>query len=294
MRRQIESMRELLDRSLRGDVQVKTEFEKDLWPVEVDPAQLELVILNLCVNARDAMPNGGIITIAARNQSKGPEPGTSGNLVALSVTDPGMGMPPEVLEHVFEPFFTTKEIGKGSGLGLPQVHGFAQQSGGSVKIESRVGEGTKVTLSLPRTQSRPAAVAPALPLEGASRGVEPMGSILLVEDDNEVAALVTEMLQELGYRVTRAAGAQSALGALADGREIDVVFSDVMMPGEKNGLDLAAEVSRRRPNLKILLTTGYAAGLISNPSKDVHVLRKPYDIRSLERALRTVLAGKSP
>ncbi len=121
-----------------------------------------------------------------------------------------------------------------------------------------------------------------------------MGSILLVEDDNEVAALVTEMLRELGYRVTRAAGAQSALGALADDREIDVVFSDVMMPGEKNGLDLAAEVSRRRPNLKILLTTGYAAGLISNPSKDVHVLRKPYDIRSLELALRTVLSGKAP
>ena len=294
LRRQIESMRELLDRSLRGDVQVKTEFEKDLWPVEVDPAQLELVILNLCVNARDAMPNGGIITIAARNQSKGPESGTTGDLVALSVIDPGTGMPPEVLEHVFEPFFTTKEIGKGSGLGLPQVHGFAQQSGGSVKIESRVGEGTKVTLSLPRTQARPATVAAAPPLEGASRSVESMGSILLVEDDNEVASLVTEMLRELGYRVTRAASAQSALGALADGREIDVVFSDVMMPGEKNGLDLAAEVSRRRPNLKILLTTGYAAGLISNPSKDVHVLRKPYDIRSLDVALRTVLAGKSP
>jgi hypothetical protein len=294
LRQHIESMRELLDRSLRGDVQVKTEFERDLWPVEVDPAQLELVILNLCVNARDAMPNGGIITIAARNQSKGPQSGTTGDLVALSVIDPGTGMPPEVLEHVFEPFFTTKEIGKGSGLGLPQVHGFAQQSGGSVKIESRVGEGTKVTLSLPRTQSRPAAVAAALLLEGASRGVESVGSILLVEDDNEVAALVTEMLQELGYRVTRAASAQSALGALADDREIDVVFSDVMMPGEKNGLDLAAEVSRRRPNLKILLTTGYAAGLISNPSKDVHVLRKPYDIRSLELALRMVLGGKAP
>ena len=293
LRQHIGSMRELLDRSLRGDVQVKTEFEKDLWPVEVDPAQLELVILNLCVNARDAMPNGGIITIAARNQSKRPEPGTTGDLVALSVIDPGTGMPPEVLEHVFEPFFTTKEIGKGSGLGLPQVHGFAQQSGGSVKIESRVGEGTTVTLSLPRTQSRPAAVATAPPLEGANRGAESMGSILLVEDDNEVAALVTEMLQELGYRVTRAASAQSALGALADDREIDVVFSDVMMPGEKNGLDLAAEVSRRRPNLKILLTTGYAAGLISNPSKDVHVLRKPYDIRSLDLALRTVLGDKA-
>ena len=120
-----------------------------------------------------------------------------------------------------------------------------------------------------------------------------MGSILLVEDDNEVAALVTEMLHELGYRITRAASAQAALGALANDREIDVVFSDVMMPGEKNGLDLAAEVSRRRPNLKVLLTTGYAAGLISSANKDVHVLRKPYDIRSLDRALRAVLGDRT-
>ncbi len=293
LRQHIESMRELLDRSLRGDVQVKTEFEEDLWPVEVDPAQLELVILNLCVNARDAMPNGGVITIAARNQAEGPQSGSPGDFVALSVADPGTGMAPDVLERVFEPFFTTKEIGKGSGLGLPQVHGFAQQSGGSVRIESRVGEGTTVTLVLPRTQSKPAAAAPSLPSDACRGEPGSMGSILLVEDDNEVAALVTEMLQELGYRITRAASAQAALGALADDREIDVMFSDVMMPGEKNGLDLAAEVSRRRPNLKVLLTTGYAAGWVSSPKKDVHVLRKPYDIRGLELALRTVLGNKA-
>jgi len=290
LRLHIEGMRELLDRSLRGDVQVRTEFEPCLWPVEIDPAQLELVILNLCVNARDAMPNGGVITIEAKNRSAMPHAGATGEFVALSVADPGTGMSPEVLEHVFEPFYTTKEIGKGSGLGLPQVHGFAQQSGGSVRIESKVGEGTKVTLLLPRAQSAAVPVSAALLPQSAARGAESMGSVLLVEDDNEVAALVSEMLRELGYRITRAASAQAALGALANDREIDIVLSDVMMPGEKNGLDLAAEVTRRRPNLKVVLTTGYAGGAISSVDKDmqVHVLRKPYDIRTLELALRAV------
>jgi CheY-like chemotaxis protein len=197
------------------------------------------------------------------------------------------------LEHVFEPFYTTKEIGKGSGLGLPQVHGFAQQSGGSVRIESKVGEGTRVILLLPKSQSAPVSVAVALPGESARRGGESTGSILLVEDDNEVAALVTEMLQELGYQVTRAASAQAALGALANDREIDLVFSDVMMPGKMNGLELAAEVTQRRAHLKVLLTTGYAGGATSNANPDVHVLRKPYDIRTLELALCTVLGTKS-
>jgi PAS domain S-box-containing protein len=293
LRHHIEGMRELLDRSLRGDVQVKTAFAPDLWPVDVDPAQLELVILNLCVNARDAMPNGGVITIEARNQPEVRLSGTAGEFVALSVIDPGTGMRPGVLERVFEPFYTTKEIGKGSGLGLPQVHGFAQQSGGSVRIESKVGEGTRVILLLPKSQSAPVSVAVGLPGESARRRGESTGSILLVEDDNEVAALVTEMLQELGYQVTRAASAQAALGALANDRQIDLVFSDVMMPGKMNGLELAAEVTQRRAHLKVLLTTGYAGGTTSNANPDVHVLRKPYDIRTLELALCTVLGTKS-
>lgn len=293
LRVHIEGMRELLDRSLRGDVQVKTAFAADLWPVDVDPAQLELVILNLCVNARDAMPTGGVITIEATNELACSPSKTTGEFVALSVIDPGTGMSPEVLDHVFEPFYTTKEIGKGSGLGLPQVHGFAQQSGGSVKIESRLGEGTKVTLLLPRSQSMPISVAPASSRESTRREGELRGSILLVEDDNEVAALITEMLQELGYHVTRAASAQAALGALANDREIDLVFSDVMMPGDMNGLDLAAELGRRRPSLKVLLTTGYAGDAITSVNSDVHTLRKPYDIQALELALCTVLSTKN-
>ena len=293
LRNHIGGMRELLDRSLRGDVQVNTVFAADLWPVEVDAAQLELVILNLCVNARDAMPNGGVITIEARNQTAVAPSVATDEFVALSVHDPGTGMPPEVLEHVFEPFYTTKEIGKGSGLGLPQVHGFAQQSGGNVKIESRVGEGTKVTLFLPKSQSTPLSAVVLSPRHSTARQDGLRGSILLVEDDNEVAALVTEMLRELGFHIIRAASAEAALGALANDRAIDLVFSDVMMPGEMNGLDLAAEVARRRPSAKVLLTTGYAGDTTSRLNEGAQMLRKPYDLQTLELALCTILGIKA-
>jgi PAS domain S-box-containing protein len=285
--RQIDGMRELLDRTLRGDVQVKTEWAEDLWPVEVDPAELEFVILNLCVNARDAMPKGGVITIRACNAPAFQQTGLQGDFVALSVIDTGTGMSAEVLEHAFEPFYTTKEIGKGSGLGLPQVHGFARQSGGDIKIDSVVGRGTTVTLWLPRTEAVPEAPIPAPDLDSSLRRRALMGSILLVEDNDEVAALVTEMLRELGYCVTRAASAESALGALADDRDIDLLFSDVMMPGEMNGMDLAAEVRRRRPEVPILLTTGYASGALSeSDDEQIEILQKPYEIEALDRALQ--------
>ena len=294
LRRQIGGMREMLDRSLRGDVQVELDFAPDLWPVQVDPAELEFVILNLCVNARDAMPSGGVITITARNQAQVRQLNLNGDFVALSVIDPGTGMSPEVLAHVFEPFYTTKEIGKGSGLGLPQVHGFAQQSRGGVKIDTAVGRGTTVTLLLPRTEKAPTNVAPAMDLDSSQRRRALMGSILLVEDDNEVAALVTEMLRELGYRITRAASAQAALGALADERDIDLVFSDVLMPGDMDGMALADEIARRRPHLPVVLTTGYSSDASSKTErKDVHVLHKPYDIQSLDVALRTALGRKA-
>ncbi|MEP6884240.1 MAG: ATP-binding protein [Gammaproteobacteria bacterium] len=289
---QIEGMRELLDRTLRGDVKVKTDFSDDLWPVEVDPAELEFVILNLCVNARDAMPNGGEITIRARNAADVRQGRVSGHFVSLNVTDTGTGMPPEVLEHVFEPFYTTKEIGKGSGLGLPQVHGFAEQSGGTVKIDSAVGRGTTVTLLLPRSEMAPVAEATSIDLDDTTRRRAFRGSVLLVEDDDEVAALVTEMLQELGYRVTRAASARAALGALANDRAIDVVFSDVLMPGNMNGFELAKEVKLRRPDLPVILTTGYASAALTDGAADIHVLQKPYEMQSLDNAIRAALASE--
>ena len=178
----------------------------------------------------------------------------------LTMTDTGCGMPPEVLARVFEPFFTTKDIGKGSGLGLPQVYGFAQQSGGRITIDSQVGVGTTVTLLLPR--SRQAATVqqivqafsgPAVKTERAGRG-----QLLLVEDDQEVAALTREMLTELGFSVIHVTGPAAALGALADGRSVDIVFSDIMMPGGVSGVELAREIRRRYPSMPIVLATGYA------------------------------------
>jgi hypothetical protein len=239
LRAQLDGMRDLLDRTLRGDVHVRTDFADDLWTIPVDPAELELVLLNLCVNARDAMPDGGTITMTAHNAPDIDEPGLRGDFVRLSVIDTGVGMSAETLAHVFEPFFTTKEVGKGSGLGLPQVYGFAEQSGGSVRIESEVGRGATVILTLPRTDRAPATVEPFVDVSQARFTAS--GSVLLVEDDNEVATLVTDMLRELGYKVIRAANAEAALGALADARVIGLVFSDIMMPGRMNGLDLARE-----------------------------------------------------
>jgi PAS domain S-box-containing protein len=293
LRRQIDGMRELLDRTLRGDVEVKTELADDLWPIKVDPAEWELVVLNLCVNARDAMPDGGVITIGARNALPVRQGELAGDFVVVSVCDTGTGMSADVLTHIFEPFFTTKEIGKGSGLGLPQVYGFTQQSGGTITVTSVVGEGTTVTMLLPRTAGSPAELAPRRP-DNPARHNGRFGSILLVEDNDEVAMLVTEMLRELGYRVTRAASAQGALGALADEREIDLVLSDIMMPGTMNGMELAREVRRRRPGAPILLTTGYAGAAVQDTEVgDIEILCKPYAIEDLDAALRVALGDRA-
>ena len=293
LRRQIDGMRELLNRTLRGDVEVKTELADDLWPIKVDATEWELVVLNLCVNARDAMPEGGVITISARNAVQVRQGKLEGDFVVVSVCDTGTGMSADVLTHIFEPFFTTKEIGKGSGLGLPQVYGFTQQSGGTITVASVVGEGTTVTMLLPRTAGPPVEPAP-LRADDTDRHNARSGSILLVEDNDEVAMLVTEMLRELGYRVTRAASAQGALGALADEREIDLVFSDIMMPGTMSGMELALEVRRRRPGAPILLTTGYAGAAVQVAEvEDIEILSKPYAIEALDAALRVALGDRA-
>jgi CheY-like chemotaxis protein len=287
---QIGGMRELLDRSLGGDVRVELEFAADLWPVEVDPGELELVVLNLAVNARDAMANGGTIVVRAENVADPVEGEAAGECVRLSVVDEGTGMSDEVKAHVFEPFYTTKEVGRGSGLGLAQVHGFARQSGGSVRIESTVGQGTTVSLLLPRSRRVP--VRPEqYPVDHAGRSRQhDSGSVLLVEDDDEVAALVTDMLEELGYEVTRTASAAAALGALSNGRAIDLVFSDVMMPGGMNGVELARELRHRRQGLPILLTSGHAeAARASASAEGVRILPKPYRLDELASALATAI-----
>jgi signal transduction histidine kinase len=285
----LKGMREMLDGSLGGHIQVEMNFDTEVWPVEIDAGEMELAILNLCLNARDAMPNGGAVTITAENVQMDDQRGSLGAYVKLSLTDTGCGMPPEVIARAFEPFFTTKDVGKGSGLGLAQVYGFAKQSGGQVTIDSEIGVGTIVTLLLPRSLHQPAAAAgaadpaaaPALRSDGARRG-----HALLVEDDKEVSALTREMLNNLGFAVTHVTGAEAALGALANARAIDVVLSDIMIPGGVSGLDLAREIRTRHPNLPVILTTGYVEAAARMTDDEFELLLKPYSIEALADALR--------
>ncbi|MGJ4951375.1 ATP-binding protein [Bradyrhizobium sp. HKCCYLS20291] len=285
--RQIGGMRELLDRSLRGDVHVQFEFPETLWPVKVDPGELELVVLNLAVNARDAMPTGGTILVRGENLPNWQDDEVAGDYVRLSVVDTGVGMTEEIRARVFEPFFTTKDIGKGSGLGLAQVYGFVKQSRGSVSIESEPGRGTTIALFLPRSQQSASAHQHHLvDFDRPRPRHRDEGRILLVEDDDEVAALVGEMLRQLGYEVTRASSAAAALGALADGRTVDLVFSDVMMPGGMNGVELAREIQKRRGDMPILLTSGYSGAAVHTAREaGVRILSKPYRIDELAAAL---------
>jgi signal transduction histidine kinase/ActR/RegA family two-component response regulator len=281
-------MRELLNRSLGGDIQIQTCFAERLWCVEVDPGELELVILNLALNARDAMQNGGTIEIRARNMPALADHDLGGDFVCLDIADSGAGMSPDILAHAFEPFFTTKEVGSGSGLGLAHAHGFAKASGGAVRIASTPGQGTLVSLFLPRTLKTPAYTAELMPparddLAGNA------AQVLVVEDDDEVAALTVEMINQLGYDTTRVASAEAALGALADRRSVDIVFSDVMMPGRMNGVELAQEIRRRRPNLPVLLTSGYAdAARRKAGAQQIKIIPKPYRIDELRDALAAV------
>lgn len=286
---QMGGMRELLDRSLRGDVHVEFDFPDTLWPVEVDPGELELVILNLAVNARDAMPNGGTILVRGENLPDLDDEQIAGDYVRLSVVDTGVGMRPEILSRVFEPFFTTKEVGKGSGLGLAQVHGFATQSRGTVRIRSAVGKGTSIELYLPRSHNVPSRQRHLIDLNMVRPSKSTHGLVLLVEDDDEVAALVSEMLDQLGYEVTRAASGAAALGALADGRAIELIFSDIMMPGGMNGVELAREIKRRRSDIPVLLTSGYAEAAVHDAElAGIQILPKPYHIDELAAALSAV------
>jgi CheY-like chemotaxis protein len=283
-------MRAMLDASLGGHIEVQMKFGAGIWPIEVDPGEMELAIVNLCVNARDAMPDGGIITITVENVRAAED---RGDFVKISVADTGVGMSPDVQARVFEPFFTTKDVNKGSGLGLPQVYGFAQQSRGSVSIDSQIGMGTIVTLELPRSLGEPAAAsrAPdiATPGEVANRG-----QILLVEDDKEVSALTRELLSELGFSVLHVASPDAALGALANARDIDVVLSDIMMPGGVSGVHLAREIRRRHPDLRVVLTTGYVEAAADLSDGEFDLLLKPYTAEALAIALRVNRAEASP
>jgi two-component system NtrC family sensor kinase len=263
----------------------------DIWPVEADVAELELALVNIAVNARDAMPHGGSFTVSARNVAERRErAGQSGrDHIELTMSDTGEGMPPDIVAKIFDPFFTTKEVGKGTGLGLSQVYGFAQQSGGTVGVKSEVGRGTAITLSLPRSHAAVAAEPkPASP----PPSVRAEGTILVVEDNPDVADVSSAMLEQMGYRVLRADDGNSALRTLQNGEAIDLLFSDIVMPNGMNGIELAEEVSRRFPHLRILLTTGYSDVAVAAKSRFT-ILRKPFEVSALERAVREALTTSS-
>ena len=282
---------ELLTRTLRGDIRTELCVPPGLPPVQADPAELELAVLNLAVNARDAMPGGGTLRITAAPVTidglTDPD-GLCGDFVRLSVADTGSGMSEATQARVFEPFFTTKGVGQGTGLGLAQVYGFARQSGGGVRLSSRPGEGTTVSLLLPLSNATPRAAA--APGDAAEAQPAPGAAVLVCEDNDDVAALAVDMLEQLGHRPTRVGTAAAALGALEDGRAVDLLFTDVLMPGGMDGLALAREARRRRPGLPVLLTTGYTGAGGSAVPRGLPMLCKPYKLVELARALQSALA----
>jgi PAS domain S-box-containing protein len=282
---------ELLTSAVEGNMEFETDVGETLWPVEADVGELELALVNLAVNARDAMPNGGVVRLKARNVSldgRGTPP-LKGDFVTLTMSDTGRGIPPEILSRVFEPFFTTKEIGKGTGLGLSQVHGFAHQSGGTVTIDSEIGSGTKVTIYLPRS-SRP--LSPACEEAGTTATETATGTVLVVEDNPEVAEVSSSLLEDLGYRVTLARTAREALDRLESHPDVDLLFSDIVMPGGMDGVALARTVRERFPGIPVLLTSGYSRAMEEARGR-FPILAKPYTTTALASAVRSALTGKS-
>jgi two-component system NtrC family sensor kinase len=279
-------LKEMLDRSLRGDITTEVVVPDKDCAVKVDPSELELALLNLAVNARDAMPNGGSLSITARPvvlAGNAVEEGLQGEFVAIRVADTGGGIPADILPHVFEPFFTTKGVGKGTGLGLSQVYGFAKQSGGTATVTSTVGRGTVIMLYLPRTRERPAVLAPHTEPETAPQRA---GTVLLVEDNPEVAEVGTAYLQQLGYMVKQVANAHEALELLGNDPKIDIVFSDILMPGGMTGLELGHALRQRYHDMPVLLATGYSDSARDAVQQGFVVLQKPFDLAALEQGLR--------
>jgi signal transduction histidine kinase len=287
----------LLRPTLGEQIEIESMLAHDSAPALIDPSQLSTAILNLALNARDAMPDGGKLTLETRNvvldenyasMNREVKPG---NYVMIAVSDTGAGIPGRLLDKVFEPFFTTKEVGKGSGLGLSMVYGFVKQSNGHIKIYSEEGHGTTVKLYLPEATGLPDALAAETGISGGEHGDE---SILIVEDDALVREYVVTQISRFGYHTLAAGNAAEAL-AIIDGHErIDLLFTDVIIPGGLNGRQLATEALKRRPGLKVLYTSGYTENAIVHHGRldaGVLLLPKPYLSSDLARMIRTALAS---
>jgi len=282
-------IQEMLQASLRGDIVVRTEIAPDLGRVKIDLNELELALLNLAVNARDAMPNGGQLIVEAQNidEDRAP-PRLSSDCIAIAVQDSGCGIPNEILDRVFEPFFTTKEVGKGTGLGLSQVYGFAHQSGGAVTVDSAQGRGTRVTIYLPRTIEE--SISPNS--VESNDELRFWGRVLLVEDNHEVSEVTRGLLEDLGFTVELINNAESALKHLqSSDRAYRFLLSDIVMPGAMNGLELARRVRSLEGNKPpIILATGYSADAQSASDEGFVLLRKPYGMIELRKAIAAILA----
>ena len=275
----------LLAPLLGAMIKVHLDLADELDAVEVDPAQLEAAILNVVANARDAMPEGGEVTIRTRNVSP-EESGGLGHAVMLSIKDSGTGFHPHIMERAFEPFFTTKSVGKGTGLGLSQVYGFVTQSGGDIRIDSAPGKGAEVILLLPASEHEHSGDL-GVPKAAASRT---SGRVLLVEDNPQVGAFAETLLSELGHQVIRAMNGLEALKLIDEGMDYDLVFSDVVMPG-MSGLELAGEIKQRRPDVPIILTTGYSDHIAEAGSQGHTIIPKPYRLETIADAVDRALAA---
>jgi signal transduction histidine kinase/CheY-like chemotaxis protein len=291
----VTSMRDMLQSTMGGSVRIETVLSSRLWPALIDPTQIELVILNLAINARDAMEVGGTLIIETANVKLGSpqraeEPGP-GSYVMLSVSDNGFGMTQEVLARAIEPFFTTKEVGKGSGLGLSQVFGLAKQSGGGVRIDTQVGEGTSVKVYLPRA-TQTAAAEEANETEQRPSAASGSISVLVVDDDSAVREVTRNILIDLGYDVVEAGSGGAALELL--GRvDIDIALLDFAMPG-MNGAELAKEIRARRPHMPVVFATGYAdASALMDESED-RIVQKPFEEKELSQKLSAALSHSRP
>jgi PAS domain S-box-containing protein len=274
----IDSIREVLTSGLGGSTHLLIDIAPGVWPVTVDVNELEIALVNLVVNARDAMPDGGTVTVTASNVVLGEgDPVAAGDYVAIAVADTGEGIPADVLPKVFDPFFTTKPVGKGTGLGLSQVYGFAHQAGGTVKVTSELGQGASLTIYLPRSD------AGVESRDTENKAAARTGTVLLVEDNPEVANASAGLLEQLGYAVRWVPNADAALREIEkDG--IDLVVSDIVMPGRLDGLALARAIKEKHPALPILLTTGYSEAA-RNAGVDFPILRKPYALHELSRGI---------
>lgn len=273
----LDALGEVLSRTIGSHIRVRLDLASDLWPIEADSAELETAILNAAFNARDAMPDGGVLTLSAHNV---PEE----DALCIAIADTGEGIAPENLERVFEPFFTTKAVGKGTGLGLSQIHGFAAQTGGRAFIRSQPGEGTTVFLNLPRTRKP---VVEGIPRRGAIANWDKL-DVLLVEDNDNVRRFARSMLRELRADVVEADCAEAALDILAS-RHFDLVFTDIVMPG-MSGLDLARRLRETSPDQRVLLATGYSREVAAGEAAGFHLVQKPYGAESLTNAISIALA----